>query len=51
MRKSPMMTCSSPNLSNDVSVVGPLLIADNGAHPVWHLTSEEYCDIVNELVG
>ena len=44
-------TQGDDNLDNDVFLEGSdSLIADHGSHPVWHMTGDDYCDVVNELL-
>jgi len=44
-------TKGDDDLSNDEFLSGPDLLADHGSHAVFHMTSEEYCAIVNDLLG
>jgi hypothetical protein len=44
-------TQGDADLSNDVFLDGPSLIADHGSHPLFHMTSEEFCELVNDLLG
>ena len=39
-------------LDNDVFIEGSdTLLGDHGSHPRWHMTDDEYCDIVNDLLS
>lgn len=45
-------TKGDDDLDNDEFIEGSdLLLADHGAHPVWHMTGDEYCALVNDLLG
>ena len=45
-------TLGDDDLDNDVFVEGSdELIADHGSHPGWHFTSDDYCDLVEQLLG
>jgi hypothetical protein len=45
-------TLGDDDLENDIHFDDTfLLTADHGSHPVWHMTGDEYCAIVQELLG
>jgi hypothetical protein len=44
-------TQGDDDLDNDVFLEDSfVLLGDHGSHPQWHRTSDEYCEIVNELL-
>lgn len=43
-------TLGDGDLDNDVHLTFHLL-RDSGSHPIWHQSFEDYCDLVNDLLG
>ena len=44
-------TKGDDDLSNDEFIEGSFqLLADNGAHPMWHFDGE-WCDVITPLIG
>jgi hypothetical protein len=44
-------TKGDADLDNDEFIEGSdLLVADHGSHPIWHMTGEDYCAVINGLL-